>query len=191
MGVPSPTIPTFTDGSLLHATALNALASNLTNLYNYNQGGFSTQRPCVIAVQTTGQSIPNSSDTLVNFNSAPVNTNNMWVASQPTQITIQTAGIYYLFGAIHYPLLGSPTLATDATAELRLNGTGPGNAVMGADLPYVSNGAGTIPQTSYLANLASGAVLYLNAWHTAGASETLIASPYGSTLAAIFLTSST
>lgn len=190
MGIPSPAIPSFTDGSLLHATSLNALASNLTNLYAYNQGGFSTQRPAVIATQTTGQAIANSTDTLVNFNSAPVNTNNMWVASQPTQITIQTAGIYFLFATVHYPTLASPTLGTVTTTNLWLNGTSPSNTVAACEVPYMTVGGGPSPQVAYLANLAAGAVLYVDAWHTAGSTQTLIVSPYGSVLGAIFLTPS-
>lgn len=191
MGVPSPTIPSFTDGTIVHATNLNALASNLTNLYSYNQGGFSTQRPAVICVQTSGQSIPNATDTLVAFQSAPVNTGNMWVASQATQITIQTAGIYFLFGSIRYPSLASPTLSTVVTANLWLNGTSPSNTVMATEIPFVVGGGGPTPSVAYLANLAAGAVLYLDAWHTAGSTQTLIAASYGSTMGAIFLTPST
>lgn len=190
MGVPSPAIPSFTDGTIVHAINLNALASNLTNLYSYNQGGFSTQRPCVIAVQTSGQAIANSTDTLVTFNSAPVNTNNMWVASQATQITIQTAGIYFLFAAIHYPPF-SGTLSNQATANLWLNGTSPSNAVMACEIPFTPTGGGPVPQVAYLANLAVGATIYLDAWHTAGSTQTLLVSPYGSSMGAIFLTPST
>jgi hypothetical protein len=176
---------------VVHQADLNALATNLTNLYAYNQGGFFTQKPTVICQQTTGQAVANSTDTLVSFGSAPINTNNMWVASQPTQITIQTAGIYFVFGLVPFPLLGSPTLATVCTANLWVNGTSPSNAVNGTDLPFVSQGAGSAPQASYLGNFAVGATLYLDAWHTAGSTQTLRVSPYGAILVAIYLTPST
>jgi hypothetical protein len=191
VGVPSPAIPSFTDGTIVHQADLNSLATNLTNLYSYNQGGFFTQRPCVIATQTSGQAVANATDTLVSFNSAPVNTNNMWVASQATQITIQTAGVYYCFGLIPYPTIASPTLSTVCTANLWVNGTSPSNAVNGTDIPFVAAGSGAAPQASYLGNFASGTVIYLDAYHTAGSSQTLRVSPYGAILAAIYLTPST
>src|SRR4051812_47309331 len=102
MSIPTPTIPAFTDGMIVHAADLNALAANLTNLYQYNQAGFVSQRPCVIARQTSGQSIPNNTNTLLNFQTAAINTDNMWTAALPNTITIQHAGIYLLMGQIFY-----------------------------------------------------------------------------------------
>lgn len=190
MAVPSPTVPSFTDGVVLSASALNALGSNITNLWNTSNGGFRTQRDCVIATQTTGQSIANSTDALISFNGAPVNTNNMWSPSSATQITIQTGGIYWLFGQVRYPAIASPTLATVCTANLWLNGTTPGAAIAGTDIPLVSQGAGATPQVGTLRNLAVGAVLYLDAWHTAGVSLSTITGSGGCFLGAILLTPS-
>lgn len=192
MSIPTPTIPTFTDGLVVHQADLNALASNLTNLYNYNQAGFVSQRPCVIAKQTTGQSIPNNTNTLINFQSAAINTDNMWTASVPNQITIQHAGIYLLMGQIFYPQLAGATLTTNCGGYILVNGTVPGtNAVAVGGANGGQNAAGPAGNFMSLQNLAAGATVFLNAAHTYGASSTLLTTFGGSYLSAIFITSST
>lgn len=200
MAIPTPAVPTFTDGQVVHATDLNALGSSITNLFNYNQGGFSTQRPCVIASQTTGQSIPSISDTLVTFNTAAVNTNNMWVASQANQITIQTAGIYWLFSQIRWPSLTQSVgnisgtvgdILKAVSSSILLNGTNAQtNSVATQLIPYVNTGAGPATQCGLIANLAAGSTVFLNAWQSALGSQTLPTNFGGSYLGAIFLTPS-
>lgn len=192
MGVPTPAIPTFTDGQIVHATDLNALASNLTNLYNYNQSGFVTQRPCVIVQQTTGQSIPNNTDTVVNFQSATINTDNMWTASTPGQLTIQHAGIYLLNGQVFYQAIGSPTLNTNAGGYICVNGTTSVTNAVGAGGANAGQGAaGPTANIAALVNLAVNATVYLEATHTYGSSTTLRTNYGGSWLSAIFITPST
>lgn len=192
MAVPTPAIPTFTDGLVVHATDLNALASNLTNLYLYNQAGFQSQRPCVIARQTTGQTIPNNADTVMNFQSALVNTDNMWTASVPGQLTIQHAGIYLLQGQVFYIAGGAPTLATNAGGYLCVNGTTASTNAVGAGGANAGQGAaGPTANMSALVNLAAGATVYLEATHTYGSSTTLRTNYGGSYLSAVFITSST
>jgi hypothetical protein len=192
VGVPSPVIPTFTDGVVVHQADLNALGTNLSNLYAYNQAGFRTQRPCVIVRQTTGQSIPNTTDTLVTFNVADVNTDNMWVAGSPTVITIQHAGIYWIFTQARWGAYGPATLTTVGSPSILVNGTNPAtNAVAQNVLPFVAGGAGATSQAGWLGNLAAGATIYLNVWQNIGGTATLQTN-YGNTfLGAIFLTPST
>jgi hypothetical protein len=192
MVLPTPAIPTFTDGLIVHANDLNALAANLTNLYNYNQASFTSQRPCVIAKQTTGQAIANITDTLITFQSAAVNTDNMWTASVPSQITIQHAGIYFLFAQVRWPTIGSPTFATACALNLMVNGTNAGvNTIASQLLPFVSAGAGSGEQCGVIVNLAVGATVFVDAWQSSGGSVTLPTNFGGTFLGAIFLTSST
>lgn len=192
MGVPSPVIPSFTDGVVVHQADLNALSSNLTNLYNYGNAGFTTQKPCVIVQQTSGQSIPNTTDTLVTFNSALVNTDNMWTASVPTTITIQHAGIYWIFAQARWGAFGGATLGTVGSPSILVNGTNPAvNAVAQNVLPFVSGGAGATSQAGVLVNLAAGAVVYLNVWQNIGGTATLQTNYGGTFLGAIFQTPST
>lgn len=192
MATPTPTIPTFTDGQLVHAADLNGLGSNLTNLYNYLNAGFTSQRPCVIAKQTTGQSIPSATNTLVNFQTAAVNTDNMWNSSQPNQLTIQHAGIYFLYSQTRYGAV-SNSLSEVVTTSLLVNGTAvPGNAVSTQAQIPPSVGAGTALMCISLVNLAAGSTVYLNAWQsTTGGAITLDTAYGGTYLGAVFLTPST
>jgi hypothetical protein len=194
MAVPTPIIPTFTDGMIVHSTDLNALASNITNLYTYNQTGFQSQKPAVIATQTTGQNVATGADTLVTFQAASINTDNMFTASVPDHITIQHAGIYLIIGTVPYPTLaGTATPTMGMTANIWVNGTTPSNAVVGADIPAINSGggAGPTPVAVTLQNLAVGATVYLDAYQTSGGTQTLRTSPYGASLMAMFLTPST
>jgi len=190
MATPSPTIPTFTDGLVVHATDLNALASNLTNLYNYNQASFNSQRPCVIVKQTTGQSIANNTNVLINFQSALVNTDNMWTASVANQITIQHAGIYLIIGQTCYPQAGAPTVTTTNAANILVNSTNPStNAVSSSGGGGGINASG--PCTATLQNLAAGATVFLNTAHTYGGTINLLTTFGSSWFSAIYITSST
>lgn len=164
--VPTPAIPSFTDGTVVHQADLNALASNLTNLYNYGQAGFKSQADCVIARATSTQSVTTNTDTLCAFQTASVNTNSMWVGSQPTQLTIQTAGIYLLIGQVVFPQVNGPSQANFIQAQIMVNGTNPvTNSVGATNLVMEGNtygSGGTIFPIVSLINLAAGAVVYLN-----------------------------
>jgi hypothetical protein len=193
MPAPTPAIPSFTDGQLLAAAPLNALASNIQNLYNYNQSGFKTQRDCVIAVQNTPQTLNGNVDTLVTFNTTTVNTNNMWIPSQPTQLTVQVAGIYWIFGQIRWPVIASATFPANwGQANLLQNGTNPNtNTISMNVVPFTTVPSGSASQVGCIANLAAGATLYLDAypvWTGSAALQTSFGSSY---LGAVFLTPST
>lgn len=190
MGVPSPAIPSFTDGSLLHATSLNALASNLTNLYNYNQGGFATQRPCVIARQTSTQTITGSTDTLITFQSAAINVGTMWTASQPTQITIQIAGVYWVFGQIRWPPTSGATLANFYQSNIFANGTSTSNTIAMNQAAATSGGSGPSNQVGTIVNLTAGATLYLDGYAAVTPNATTRTDFGGCFLGAVFLTPS-
>jgi hypothetical protein len=188
---PTPAIPSFTDGTVVNASNLNALAANLTNLYNYNQASFISQRPAVQTKQTTGQSIPVTTDTLVNFQSATINTDNMWTASVPNTITIQHAGIYWVYAQVRYPGVTTSGFNHTCTGAILANGTAVGNAVAGCGIPGTTAGAGPSLHMGTVLNLAAGGTLFLNAWHSDTAAMTLGTDFGGSYLGAVFLTSST
>lgn len=195
MGVPSPAIPAaLSDGTVVHATTLNAMLSNLTNLYSYLNGGFRTQRPCVIAQQTSTQSVNNQSDTLLNFNVAGVNTDSMWTAGAPNLITIQTAGIYWLFSQVRWPSLTGINQGSVFASNLMVNGTNPLTNTIAtqttlATLQTTPNNAGPTPQCGVIANLAVGAVVYLDVWQNCGTQSTKL--DFGGTyLGAVWLTPS-
>lgn len=189
MATPTPSIPSFTDGSVVHATDLNAISSNLTNLYNYNQAGFTSQRPCVIANQTTAQGTTANTFTTVNFQAATLNTDNMWTASVANQITIQHAGIYYVFSQLRFPVIGTYATTNMVEGFILVNGSAFANSVTGTSLIPVQNGVGTTVVATTIANLAAGATLYLGVQTNINfQTDTGVG---GSFLGAIFLTSST
>ena len=187
MAVPTPAIPSFTDGTVVHQADLNALASNLTNLYAYNQGGFFTQRPTCLVKATTGQSIAVTTDVLVNFGSAVINNDNMWTASVANQITIQHAGIYLLFGQAKYPALAGATLNFGLAANLLVNGTAVPTNVVAFNLAPMIN-VTSAQSVATMASLAVNATVYLDVWHNAGAAVTLGTDRGSSFLGAVFLT---
>lgn len=186
--MPTPAIPSFVDGTIVHQADLNALAANLTNLYNFENGGFRTQPDMVIAVQTTGQSIPGTTDTLVNFQTTTVNTNNMWTASVANKITIQTAGIYWIFAQARWPLISGATFPANwAQANILLNGTNAtANTVAMSMTPFTTVGSGTASQCGLIANLAAGAVIYLDLFGQYSGSATLPTNFGGTFLGAFY-----
>lgn len=192
MAIPSPTIPSFTDGSVVHQADLNALASNLTNLYNYNQGAFNSQRPAVMATQTATQSIATSTAATVSFNQAGPNVGNMWTASTPAQIVIQIPGMYYLFGQVRYDVFAGATLGIVARGNILINGTNPAtNSVSNTDVPFMTAGNGPTSAAWYVANLAAGATVYLSTLQNTGGTIPTSLLYGGSFLSAFYIGSST
>ena len=193
MATPSPAIPTFTDGVVVHQADLNALGTNLTNLYNYNQAGFFTQRPTVLAKQTTTQSIAASTNTLINFDTAVINTDTMWVASVANQVTIQHAGIYFMFGELRFPGQTGATLANYFAVDILVNGTTPGTNSICYTAGPMLNITSALPlgfQAFGCANLAAGATVYLNVSHNSGGAISTQVDRGNSFLGAVFLTPS-
>jgi hypothetical protein len=93
----------------------------------------------------------------------------MWVASVPNQITIQTAGIYYIFGQVRYSFLAGATLGIIARGNIMLNGTTPAtNSVSNTDVPFMSLGNGPTAAAWFVANLAAGATIYLDTLQNTG-----------------------
>lgn len=98
MTAPTPAISTFTDGVVAHAADLNSLGSNITNLYNYTMAGFRTLKPQVsVHLANSSFNVPNATDTQIIWDTADVNTDNMWISTSGGQFTVQTAGTYYLY----------------------------------------------------------------------------------------------
>jgi hypothetical protein len=185
--VPTPAIPSFVDGTVVHQGDLNALASNLTNLYAYNQAGFFTQRPCVLVKQTTGQSIAHFTNVLVNYQTAAINNDNMWTASVANQLTIQHAGIYLLFAGVRWPAMAGASLNNFTAANILVNGTNAAtNTVALNDRAMLSTAGGQLVLA--MANLAAGATAYVNVSHNQGGAQTLLTDFGGSFFGAVFLT---
>lgn len=117
IGVPYPVIPTFTDGLLVHQPDLNALSQHTNDLYVQNVGGFYTKAPACTVRKTTGQSIPNATDTAVSWDVADVNSFGMWTSAAPIVISILVSGTYLL-----YTQLVTNGTATEMGVRILVNG---------------------------------------------------------------------
>lgn len=186
MTTPTPAIPTFTDGLPAHANALNALGSNIQNLYNYTVSGFLTGPPICIANQTTGQGIATATASPLSFNTTIVNTGNMWVSSQPTQITIQTAGVYLMTAQAKFP--GSNSTG-DRELDLCVNGTNVGtNCIARSDAQHTTSNYTVSLNCSQFYRLAAGATIFAVAVQNSGSTLTTdVTSLVNSSLSAMWV----
>lgn len=90
------TMPTFTDGSVVHQGPLNSLSTGINNLSTYLLGAAAPRSyvPMVRLRRNNIQSIPNNANTAISWDTVDVNPDNMFTLVAPTQITIQTGGTY-------------------------------------------------------------------------------------------------
>lgn len=90
------TMPTFTDGVVVHQASLNSLSTGINNLSTYTLGA-APPRTYVptLRLRKNGQTtITTNLNTNVSWDTIDVNTDNMFTLSAPTVITVQTAGSY-------------------------------------------------------------------------------------------------
>lgn len=181
MTTPTPAIPTFTDGVVVHANALNALGSNISNLYTYALGSFSTAPPFCIANQTSTQSIGNANYTTINYNTTIVNVSTMWVASVPGTFTVTVAGTYLMWGQV----IWSGNAAGYRGSQILVNGS----SLTGQNIANNSGGFVTC-QALGLYKLAVGATIVQQGWqNTGGSLSTSTGGLLNSSLAALWLSS--
>lgn len=159
MTTPTPAIPSFTDSLVVHQAALNALAANLTNLYNFTLGSFTSAPPFCIANQTSTQSIPTSAYTNISYNTTLVNNSTMWVASQPTQLTVNVAGTYLLWGQVIF----AGNTGGYRGSQILINGS----SLTGQNMPNNPGGFITC-QAVGLYKMATGAVIVQQGWQNTG-----------------------
>lgn len=183
MTTPTPAIPSFTDGTIGHQAALNALSANLTNLYNFTLGGFESAPPFCIANQTVTQSVATSTYTSVSFNTTLINVSTMWVASQPTQLTVNVAGTYLVWAQIVW----SGNTTGYRGALICANGGGPGNAISGSNVPNNPGGFVT-SQAIALYRFSAGSTIFSQGWQNIGGNlSTSTGGLLNSSLAALWL----
>lgn len=93
-------MPTFTDGVVVHATSLNTLGTGITNLNTYILGSpppRTTIPQCRVRFVTLPPiTIADSLNTIVTWNALDRDTDNMFSFQAANQITIRTAGTYAL-----------------------------------------------------------------------------------------------
>lgn len=183
--MPSMTAPTnFTDGVVVHQADLNNLSTNLDSLCQITTGktaasGVST-KPIVRVGLNANQSIPDSTITVVSWNAASTNTDNMWVASQPTQLTVQTAGWYQILMQTAW----NGATQSNRSCGVMINGTS--EAVNGVAKNWFAGSLNGPWYHQVLAyeHLAAGATIYGYVYQVSGGALSLVTSVPGTYLSA-------
>jgi len=103
------TMPTFTDGNVVHQASLNALSTGINNINTTVTGAAAPRSyvPTVRLRRVAGQNITNNTNTTISWDTIDVNNDNMFTLVSPTQITIQTAGSYAFDCEFGFTLNGS------------------------------------------------------------------------------------
>lgn len=87
---------TFTDGQLVNAAALNTIGTNINSLALQTTGkatsSAAVRKPILYVSQTATRSIANNTTTAIPWDTAAVNSDNMWTSGQT--ITVRTPGWY-------------------------------------------------------------------------------------------------
>lgn len=103
------TMPTFTDGTVVHQGDLNTLSSGINNLSTYALGAVPPRAyvPTVRLRRTAAQTITTNVNTAVSWDTIDINNDNMFSLASPTVVTVQTAGSYAV--AIEYGFASNNT----------------------------------------------------------------------------------
>jgi hypothetical protein len=177
-------LTSFVDGTFPHQADLNNYGSNIDALCQLTTGktaasGVSSKPLCRVSLNAN-QSIPDSTITVVSWNAAGANTDNMWVASQPTQLTVQTAGWYAIL------LQDSWTGATQSNRSCGIMINGTSEATNGVAKNWFAgslNGPWYHQVVAY-EHLAAGATIYGYVYQVSGGALNLVTSVPGTYLSA-------
>jgi hypothetical protein len=151
----------------MHQTWLNAMSVWVNNIGHTLTGSAPPRAyvPTSHARLTGTQSIPDSTDTIVSFGAAGINNDGMWVSGNPDHFTIQTDGLYYVTGQVHFDLNSTGSRA----AHILLNGTSVYNSIAAFTQNAVGSGEGSaIPIVMSPIKFVAGTTLYLQVWQNSG-----------------------
>lgn len=169
---PTPAIPTFVDGATTIVSPLNDLTASFTNLYNYTQGGFRTEKPLCVVYRLKSEGGPRPSvDNLVNWDSVYANTDFMFTASANDTLTVHTPGWYRLSLQVHF----DATPAGLRACKIMVNGSAPGTNSVATDARIpVTSSEGTVVFCSALVGLAAGSTILANCYQSSGGASMVI-----------------
>lgn len=163
----APAINTFAAGQFMHQTYFNAMSVWENNIGLVLTGAVPPRGyiPTAHALLTANQSTANSTNTIVSFGSAGINNDGMWSAGAPDHFTIQTDGMYYVTGQVHFDLNSTGSRA----AHILLNGTSVYNSIAAFSQNAVGSGEGSaIPIIMSPIKFVAGTTLYLQVWQSSG-----------------------
>ncbi len=117
-----PPIPTFIDGVLVHQTDLNALVANIQYLQSYvlggSQGG-TDPKPMTVLRALTPNTFTAGAATALTWDTADVNNDGAWSASDPTTVYVQTEGFY----RVNFQLSINTSTHSQSQMYILINGT--------------------------------------------------------------------
>lgn len=181
MGLPLKVSPNFVDGQLVRFPDLNSIAYNLDGMSQILLGkplslapsGKPIAKVSVTANQPVASGAPGTSQ-ILNWDSAPADGDGMFDPSNPSFLTIRTAGWYRILLRLRWAS-GS---ASERVADVLVNGTAdPLN--MTATCTTTMGGSGVVDQQCFAyEHLAAGAALYASVFQNSGGSLNLL--PNGS-----------
>lgn len=186
----APALPSFVDGTVVHQADLNSLVSNINVMAVATAGKTQAAqyaRPeCAVHLSVT-QTITSGTVTLVTYGVADLNTDNMWTASVPNQMTVQTAGVYLL---THSAIFASGLTSSGNTSEARImvNGTTPSTNTVACGTTSIYNGGWFVTCTA-IAKLAVNATIFFSVLQSSGSSTTIGSGFGGCHAYAIYLSS--
>lgn len=157
---PTPVIPTWTTGLVVHQYDLNCLPAHETNLYNYTLGGFRTNKP-LAAVRCTTQTFPNAVDTPIVWDTVDLDYDNMWSSGF---LTVNTAGVWRIY------LQGSQNggVGHSEVVYICVNGTSTVNNAVGTMAP----GSAITSTCHATVSLPAGSVIYGFLYQATGSPQT-------------------
>jgi hypothetical protein len=172
------TMPTFTDGVLVHATSLTSLSTGVNAINSLLTGAVAPRAyvPAAYAKITANKSIANNADTIVTLDTDPLDNDATWTATV-NHFTIKTAGVYISWAQVHF----TPAAGGIRAGYILLNGTSVStNAVAAGFRNPLNFGDGNFfcvvtPPMS----LAVNAALYLSVYQNSGGALNLDSSDSG------------
>lgn len=163
-------LSTFTDGTMVHQGDLNNLSTNINTLCQQTTGKTAAQgassKPITQVDLNATQSIPDATTTVISWNLASTTvTDTLWVASNPTFLTIISAGWY----AMELQVCWAAATLTNRVLGVMINGTTPSaNSISENNfINPATSGLFKHRATAY-AHLAAGATIYAYTFQQSG-----------------------
>jgi hypothetical protein len=165
-----PTLPTFTDGTVPRAADLNAIGTNIKNLYKvatggqryapYTPGGKGPIKPLtVISVTNPNYLLSSGGSTLITWDTVLANSDNAWSPLDAGLFVINTPGLYRM----HLQVNLVTTTPSQTAALILVNGS----SVSTNSVAY-ANAYGTAIGCSATAELAALSTIYCGAFQNTG-----------------------
>ncbi|MFC0438749.1 hypothetical protein [Kutzneria buriramensis] len=178
-------LTSFVDGNIPHQGDLNNYGTNIDALCQLTTGKTAasgvSSKPLVKVALNANQSIAGNTLTIPSWNAASANTDNMWVVSNPTFLTVRTAGWYAILLQTSW---ASGTL-TERNLGIMINGTTENTNSVAKNDYFGSPADNIYLQVTAYEHLAVGATIYGYVYQTSGGSLNLLsAAPAGTYLSA-------